>query len=77
MSKETRIRLSEHKISQALATAIFNDDYSGISASDNRHIEKWLRGYIRLTHDEEIYWTQCEITGSWSDCIAVQQVTEE
>jgi len=70
------IRLSEHKISQALATAIFNDDYSGISASDNRHIEKWLKGYIHLTPDDQVYWDKCDITGLWSDCIVVEQVYE-
>ena len=71
------IYLSEHKISQALATAIFNDDYSGLSASDETNINNWLKGYITLSSDDNIYWEQCEITGAWSDCIVVEQVIEK
>lgn len=71
------MKTTQHCISQALATAIFNDDYSGLSASDERHIDKWLKGYITLSDDDFVYWEQCEITGAWSDCIVVEQVTEE
>jgi hypothetical protein len=71
------INISEHTISQSLATAIFNDDYSGICASDETAINNWLKGYITLNHDDiAIHWKQCEITGQWSDCIIVNQITE-
>lgn len=66
----------EHKISQALATAIFNDDYSGVCASDNHYIKQWLKGYIRLATDDDVYWQRCEITGAYADCITVQQIIE-
>ena len=46
------IKVSEHTISQALATAIFNDDYSGLSASDEHYISQWLKGYITLNSDD-------------------------
>jgi hypothetical protein len=71
------MRITEHTISQSLATAIFNDDYTGTSASDDRHIDHWLKGYITLSDDDQVYWKQCEITGQWSDCITVNQVIED
>jgi hypothetical protein len=70
------ITIIPHTISQSLATAIFNDDYTGISASDNRAIEKFLKGYIRLSHYDHVNWTRCEITGAYADCIDVEQVIE-
>jgi hypothetical protein len=69
--------LTEHTISQALATAIFNDDYSGLSASDESYISNWLKGYITLSEDDNVYWQRCEITGAYADCIVVNQITEE
>jgi len=70
--------LTEHTISQALATAIFNDDYSGLSASDERYISQWLKGYITLSReDDSVHWERCEITGAYADCIVVNQITEE
>ena len=72
------MKITEHIISQALATAIFNDDYSGLSASDERHISKWLKGYITLSHsDDNVYWQRDEITGAYADCIVVNQIIEE
>jgi len=68
---------NEHTISQALATAIFNDDYSGLSASDESCISQWLKGYITLSEDDSVYWQRCEITGAYTDCIVVNQITEE
>lgn len=71
------MKISEHTISQALATAIFNDDYSGLSASDERYISKWLKGYITLSSDDSVYWQRDEITGAYADCIVVNQIIEE
>ena len=71
------IYLSEHRISQALATAIFNDDYSGLSASDESYISQWLEGYITLNSDDNVYWQRCEITGAYADCIVVNQIIEK
>jgi hypothetical protein len=70
--------LTEHTISQALATAIFNDDYSGLSASDESYISQWLKGYITLSReDASVYWQRCDITGAYADCIVVNQIIEE
>jgi hypothetical protein len=68
------VKITEHKISRALATAIFNDDYSGLCASDNQAIEQWLDGYIRLSIDDDLYWERCEITGAYAECMTIDKI---
>jgi len=71
------ITFKKHTISQALARAIFDDDYSMLCGSDNWAIKQWLKGYITLSDDDSVYWKQCEITGKCSYCVVDNQITEQ
>jgi hypothetical protein len=63
-------------ISCDLATAIINDDPSGLSDDQISEIESWYEkhniGWINIVDDcELLHGTQCDITGLWSDCVDV------
>jgi len=63
----------EYTIAQHLAIAIFNDEWSDICASDEKHAEIFvngLDGYL-VPLDMEAEWARCEITGLHNDCVTV------
>ena len=64
----------EYTISQPLAYAILYNDYTGLSASDDKGLEVFLRtipeGYFVPSNDNyEADWGRCEVTGQHSDCL--------
>lgn len=63
-------------ISCDLAVAIINDDFTGVTDDDERAIEEWYKkqniGWINMVDEPEVlHFTQCDITGLWSDCVDV------
>ena len=63
-------------ISCDLASAIINDDFTGVTDDDKRAIEAWYEkhniGWINMVDEPEVlHGTQCDITGLWSDCVDV------
>ena len=78
------MKSKEFTVSGNLATAIINDDYSGLDVNDELAIDKWLEDYgtewIAISPsyekalrngEEPTRFTQCDITGLGSDCIDI------
>jgi hypothetical protein len=70
------MKTSNFTISCDLATAILNDDRTGLTDDNERAIKAWYEkhniGWINMVDEPEILsGTQCDITGLWGDCVDV------
>ena len=66
-----------YNISQHLAQAMINNDYTGLCASDIAHLDKWAqdKGLATLREDsDEVSWRLCEITGQYADTVKIEMI---
>ena len=71
-------------ISKHYATAIANNDYSGMDEADEIALDAWLEdnkadvySFTDVDGDSNYDFCRCEVTGLMSDCIEVELVTFE
>jgi hypothetical protein len=64
-----------YRISSHFASALINEDYTGLSTKEGLQLDNWIEclpvtGHFDIEHDG--LFEVCEITGLFNDCIGIR-----